>query len=266
MIQESLPEFDPRTPADARVYGFLIGGKDSLAVDRDVAESLLLMEAKVDRWRMPAVENRRFMKRAVRFFVKEGLTQILDLGCGMPTRANVHQLARVVNEEVKVAYVDYDPVVISHYRALVHGLSDTVVVQEDVRHPERVLNHPEITSLLDFDRPVGVLMAGLLHLIRDDEGPGRIVAHVREAMVPGSLLAVSCLTSEGPAPHALSAFRQVFQQVREPLVLRSRTAIRSFLHGFEQVEPGMVDAAAWRPERPELRPSGWIVAGVARRP
>jgi SAM-dependent methyltransferase len=266
VIQQSLPEFDPKTPTDARVYACLLGGKDNFAVDRDVADLLLSVADRIDRWRMPAVENRRFMKRAVRFFARAGITQIIDLGCGMPTRANVHDLARVVDEGVKVVYVDHDPVVVTHYRALLHSVPDTAVLQADVRDPARLLAGPEITGLLDLRRPVGVLMAGLFHLIRDEDEPLRIVAEISEAMAPGSLFALSCLTDEGPDPQAVALFREAFKQIREPLALRSRAAIASFFDGLELLEPGLVDAAHWRPDDADLPPSRWLVAGVARRP
>src|SRR5688572_19514005 len=169
MVEESIPGFDPATPADSRIYDYIIGGKDNFAADRGVADNLREVFKEAAPRMFPAVENRRFLKRAVAYLLSIGIRQFLDVGCGLPTRRNVHQIVQEVDPQGPVVYVDHDPVVITHYRALLSHDSSATVIHADALRPRDILLHPEVRSRLDFDQPVGVLLVGLLHLITDEE-------------------------------------------------------------------------------------------------
>jgi len=264
MVDESIPVFDPATPADARIYDYLVGGKDNFAADRGVAENLRKVFKDTPPQMFPAVENRRFLKRAVAYLLSVGIRQFLDVGCGLPTRRNVHQIVQAVDSRAPVVYVDHDPVVITHYRALLSHDSSATVIHADARRPMEILLHPEVKSRLDFDRPVGILLVGLLHLIADEEDPAGIVAQFRDAMSAGSHLALSHLTDEGPDPEAVAQFISMFAHAREPMILRQRAHIRSFFDGMDLVEPGLVDGANWHPDG-IAEPSRWLMAGIGRK-
>ena len=260
--RDPLPSgLDPHTPTDTRLYDFATGGKDNFAADRATAEALFAANPVQS---LPPLENRRFLRRAVRFLLREGVRQFLDLGCGMPGRGNVHELAHSVDPQAAVAYIDYDPVVVSHYSALLKGVPTATVIHADARGPDDVLKHPEVTTLIDFDRPIGLLMTALLYTIPDDQDPYGLVAHYRDALAPGSHLVLSHYTGDGKTGEQLSAFQAVIDRLREPVRLRSQAETERFFDGFELVEPGVVTAPDWRPDRPHLEASGWLLAGVAR--
>ena len=151
--EPALPEFDPAIPVIARVYDAATGGKNHLPADREVFEKMRNLFGR-DRWVTPATENRRFLRRAVRYLLNAGVRQFIDIGCGMPSRVNVHDIVHGVDPTAKVVYIDYDPLVVTHYRALVHALPAATVFQADVRQPENILSHPELTELIDFAEPV----------------------------------------------------------------------------------------------------------------
>ncbi|MFI0452136.1 SAM-dependent methyltransferase [Actinomadura sp. 6N118] len=264
-MSSSDEKFDPSTPADARIYDYIIGGKDHYGPDRGVAEGLPEGPWGDDVERRPAVENRRFLRRAVRFLLDEGIRQFVDIGCGLPTRTNVHDLAHDADPAARVLYVDHDQVVVNHYRALLSSSSTATVISADARQPGEILGRIRETSFIDLERPLGVLLVGLLHLMADEDDPAGVVARYRDAVVPGSYLVMSHLTGEGQDPEHVAQFTAMFQSAREPMVMRSRERIRSFFDGLDLVEPGMVDAPDWRPNRPFPKPSGWLVAGVARK-
>lgn len=267
MGETSLPEFDPTIAADARVYDFLIGGKDHFAVDREVGAALVSKKGITGRWRYPAVENRRFLERAVRYLLDVGVRQFIDVGCGMPMdKDNVHQIAHEADPATRVVCVDYDPVVFVHYRTLLDGSPVARTIQADARRPKEILDHPGVTSLIDFTRPVAVLLVALLHHIPDEDDPEGVVACFRDAVPSGSFLAISHMTSDGPPPEAVEEFVGVFDKVRESMTVRPRSRIRGFFTGLELVDPGLVDGAAWRPDQDQAPPSTWLAAGVARKP
>ena len=258
----SLPQgVDPGIPNDTRMYDYALGGKDNFAADRAAAQKLY--EA-IPVASLPPGENRRFMRRAVRHLLKQGVRQFLDLGCGLPGRGNVHQLVGTADPEATVVYVDYDPVAVSHYRALLTGSATTAAVHADVRKPGDLLAHPDVTRLIDFDRPVGLLMISLLYLIPDDADPAGIVAGFHDALAPGSHLALSHYTGDGQSPEALAAFASGVERMREQVTLRTTAEITELFAGFDLLDPGVVPAPDWRPDRPYQPPSGWLLAGVGR--
>jgi hypothetical protein len=254
---------DTTTANPARVYDALLGGKDHYPVDRAAADAILNASPQA---RQGARENRAFLQRAVRYLAAEaGIGQFLDIGTGLPTQGNVHQIARQVTPDARVVYVDHDPVVHAHANALLANNSPTTLaVLADLRQPEAILDHPGVRRLLDFARPVGVLLVAVLHFIRDSEDPAGIVARLRDAMAPGSYLVLSHATGDFH-PQAGAKVTVVYQRASGPLVLRPRAAIQRFFDGFDLVEPGLVQPADWRPDPGPTSPSaGGFYSGVGR--
>ncbi|MFF4990312.1 SAM-dependent methyltransferase [Streptosporangium saharense] len=257
---------DVNTPSVARLYDYYLGGKDNFPADRLAAEEIL---ASVPQVRTAAKENRAFLGRAVRFLAREGIDQFLDIGTGLPTQGNVHEVAQEINPEARVAYVDHDPIVLAHARALLRGAKGEVrVVSGDLRRPEEILESPEIRDHLDPSKPVALLLVAIMHFITEAEDPRRIVATLRDALPSGSYLVLS----HGTHDDRLEAARkgtEVYKRASSPLVLRSRTDIRQLFDGFDLVRPGLVWLPEWRPDDFPIYddPSeSLIVCGVGKKP
>ncbi|MFF5207084.1 SAM-dependent methyltransferase [Streptosporangium sp. NPDC000396] len=257
---------DINTPNVARLYDYYLGGKDNFAIDRAAAEEILAVAPEV---RIAARENRAFLGRAVRFLSETGIRQFLDIGTGLPTRGNVHEVAHEIAPDARIAYVDNDPIVLTHARALLrdtHG--EVTVTSGDLRQPEEILKSPEIQEQLDFSQPVAVLLAAIMHFVTAAEDPRRIVATLRDALPSGSYLVLSHGCRDTRAA-AVSKGTQVYRRASSPLVLRSRQEILELFDGFELVEPGLVWLPEWRPEdfSPYDDPAqALILCGVGRKP
>jgi hypothetical protein len=241
-----LPLIDTGTPNVARIYDYWLGGKDNFEADRVAAEQILLQ---MPGQRKSALENRRFLRRAVRFLAGEaGIDQFLDIGVGLPTQGAVHEVAHELNPRARVAYVDYDPVVVSHGNALLATPNLSVVVQEDIRRPRELLANPVIRQHLDFGRPVAVMLMAILHFVSDDDDPDAITAMLRDALVPGSYLVISHVCQELlPDKAAAERAKKIYEQASERIQARGTKQIRGFFGDFEVVEPGLVAKHAWRP-------------------
>jgi SAM-dependent methyltransferase len=237
---------DIRTPNIARMYDYWLGGKDNFAADRAAAEQIIAISSEPGVLR-DVRENRAFLGRAVRAVAGRGIRQFLDIGAGLPTQQNVHQVAKQVNPDSHVVYVDYDPVVCTHGRALLAGNDGVAFVQADARNPRELVADPEVTDLIDFTKPVAVLLVAVLHLIRDADDPARTVAELRSLMAPGSYLILSHISTE-PRPVEVAKAAAVYENATAGLVPRSRDQILAFLDGFELWEPGLTNAPSWRPE------------------
>ncbi|HET8683651.1 MAG TPA: SAM-dependent methyltransferase [Micromonosporaceae bacterium] len=232
-------------PSPARLYDYVLGGVHNFAVDRRLYDQVVTVMPDL----VPhARASRAFMRRAVRFCVEAGLRQFLDLGSGIPTRGNVHEVVQHAAPGARVMYVDIDPVAVAHSREILAGNSLARVIQADLRQPEAILNHPDVRSLLDLDQPVAVLMVNVLHFVV--EYPGHIVAAFRDAMVPGSYLAVSHLTAE-TRPTEVAEGLEMSNRRGVEAVPRTRAEVERLFAGFELVEPGLVWAHEWRPDRPQ---------------
>ncbi|WP_431900096.1 SAM-dependent methyltransferase [Nonomuraea sp. bgisy101] len=231
---------DPSVPNVARMYDYYLDGKNNFAADRAAAEQILQLFPET---RRSAKENRAFLGRAVRHLVSQGVDQIVDLGSGLPTQGNTHESA----PGARVVYVDYDPVVCAHGRALLADGTNVDILHGDVREPGKLL--VELGELIDFRRPVAFLMLAVLHFLPDTEAYP-VVGALREASVPGSHLVISHAIDAKPdtTPEAL----QIYERATASLRLRTEEEIRRFFDGYELVEPGLVFPKDWRPEQPPL--------------
>jgi hypothetical protein len=242
---------DPTVPSTARMYDFWLGGKDHFAVDRTAALEVSEAAPEV---RMMAMENRKFLRRAVRYLAAEAdIAQFLDIGTGLPTQGNVHQIAQQVNPDARVVYVDNDPMVLAHSRALKTG-GNTAVIEADLRDPAVILDHPRTLELIDFRQPLAVLLVAVLHFIGGDDNPYAIVGSVCDALPPGSHLVVSHATSGILSGDSADKVADHYRKnVASGSTLRDRDEILRLLTGFELVEPGLVQVPHWRPMNPDRR-------------
>ncbi|MFC0042411.1 SAM-dependent methyltransferase [Actinomadura rayongensis] len=257
-------ELDVSRATAARMYDYYLGGKDNFAADREAAEAVLSAAPEV---RPIAVENRRFLQRAVRYLAREaGIRQFLDLGTGLPTQGNVHEIAQAEAPDARVVYVDSDPIVLVHARALLAGTGTTAVLTADLRDPETVLGDPQVRSLIDFDEPVAVLLAAVLHFVPDVDEPHRLVRQYVGATAPGSHLLVSHVTGD-TRPASAGGAEKAYRNTANPATLRSLPDIERFFDGLELVEPGVVPVPEWRPDAGTVPAENiWMYGGVARKP
>ncbi len=255
---------DTTTPNPARIYDALLGGKDNFPADRAAAHAILNAAPQA---RQGASDNRGFLQRAVHYLAAEaGIGQFLDIGTGLPTRGNVHQVAQAVAADARVVYVDHDPVVHAHADALLADHTTTIAVLADLREPDAILSHPEVQRVLDLTRPVAVLLVAVVHFINDAEDPAGIIARLRDAIAPASFLVLSHATADFH-PDQAAKVTKVYRQASAPLVPRTGTQIQRFFEGFDLVAPGLVEPAVWRPdtEGPPGSGAGGFYAGVGRR-
>ncbi|MEU9975350.1 SAM-dependent methyltransferase [Streptomyces sp. NPDC051014] len=235
-------EIDTSKPHPARIYDYLLGGKDNYEVDRQAGDQLAAVAPEV--W-ISVRANRGFLQRAVRHVIDSGVRQILDVGTGLPTSPNVHEIAQEAEADVRVAYVDNDPIVKAHADALLNRAGTTSIVLADLRDPKSVVEHPEVRRIIDFDQPVALFLVAILHFIRDAEEPERIVATLRDALPAGSFLVLSHATDDFAERSAAQA---IYNNATASMNLRPRARVEQFFEGFELVEPGLVQVPFWRPE------------------
>jgi hypothetical protein len=243
-------EIDTSRPHPARMYDYYLGGKDNYEVDRDAAQRVIDLAPEL----IPmARANRAFMHRAVRFLAESGIRQIIDIGTGIPTAPNTHQVAHEVSPDVRVAYVDNDPIVATHAGAHLVGMGNTGFFLADLRDPQSVLSHPTIGKLIDFDQPVGLMLMAILHFIQDDEDPAGLVAAYRDALPAGSYLVLTHSTADFHlADPKWAAARDIYRDrgATAPLTLRPHEQVLHFFDDLELLEPGLVQAPLWRPDGP----------------
>jgi hypothetical protein len=265
------PGIDVTKPNIARVYDAFLGGKDNFAADRAVVEATLKMLPDAA---TGAKANRAFLRRVVRFLAGEaGIGQFLDIGSGLPSQGNVHEIAREVSPAARVAYIDSDPVVLRHAQALLARGPSVQVVTADLRRPAEILGSAQVRELIDFGRPVGLLMLAILHHIPDEEGPASIVARFREAAAPGSYLAISSFRMPGPGhPREAAGARAVQDLFNASLgtgLWRQHEEILQWFGDWELLESGLVPLRQWRPDIARLdgrsSPYHGFVGGVARK-
>jgi S-adenosyl methyltransferase len=267
------PGVDPETPSPARLYDYFLGGTDNFPADRAAAEKI--------RARMPeladaAWANRGFHQRTALWLAgSRGIRQFIDIGSGLPTPNNTHQAVQKAAPDARVVYVDHDPLVRAYASALLTGDGSTRFVAADLRDPDRVLTDPGTRELIDFGRPVGLLMTAVLHFVADGSDPRGLVARYLAALAPGSYLALSHVTADQKPPAAVQALQDAYADATEQLYPRTRAEVARFFGGLELVPPYEGAARAvtyvgeWGAEDPELADSDgsrWTYGGVARRP
>ncbi|QHC24488.1 SAM-dependent methyltransferase [Streptomyces sp. GS7] len=268
-IQPQSSTVDVSIPSVARMYDYYLGGKDNYAVDREACEELSKV---VPSTQVLAINNRRFLRRVVRWLAQEhGIRQFVDHGSGLPTQDNVHQVAQQIDPDSRVVYVDNDPIVLAHGRALLEENENTAVIQADMRDTEGIFGHPEVERLIDLKEPVAALFVSVLHCIPDADDPAALVRRVAERLVPGSFLVVCQLVSEDAATRDfVTEFMRVSTHGNWGRV-RQEYELRAFLDGLEIQEPGLVEVSTWLPDASDVGPKQltkeWIeFGGVARKP
>lgn len=258
------PEVDTSKPSVARVYDAVLGGKDNFAADRAVLA--LAQEAFPDGGQAAHI-NRALLGRAVRYMAREGISQFLDLGSGLPTVRNTHEIAQAVNPAARVVYVDNDPIVLAHGRALLAGDTSTLVVTADLLEPDVVMSTPEVGELLDLSRPVGLILNAVIHHVLDAEKPYDAVARYKELLAPGSYLLLTHFSNYSEEARGLE---QVLLRKLGRGQLRNKEEITRFFDGFDLVQPGIVHLPEWHPDEPVTYPldiSGLLyLGGLARKP
>jgi S-adenosyl methyltransferase len=258
------PQVDIHKPSTARVYDAILGGKDNFPWDRAVAEQVL---AAFPEAAISATLNRQVLERAVRYLSEQGIDQFLDVGSGLPTARNTHEIAQELNPRAHVAYVDNDPIVLAHGRAQLVDDAVTTVVTADIRQPDTILANPSITGFLDFARPIGLVLNGVVHHLNDDEDPHGVVVKLTSALPAGSYLQLTHFSTAAPAAAALE---QVLLKSIGSGRMRSRDEITAFFDGLDLVEPGIVFLPEWRPDRPVSHPlevgAQLLLGGMARKP
>jgi hypothetical protein len=260
-------DVQPDRPSAARLYDYLLGGYHNFAADRAVADRLVQLFPEVG---LAARVNRAFLRRAVTFLVEQGCEQFLDLGSGIPTVGNVHEIAQGLDPSARVVYVDIDSVAVGHSQALLQGNDQAVAIEADARDPTAILEHPDVQGLLDLDAPLAVLMVALLHYVLDDDVAYRLVATVRDRVAAGSYLAIAHSEARVEPEELTEDLTITFHQASQA---KDRTfdEVSRFFEGWALVPPGLVRTPLWRPEGPDdllldEPQRGLTLAGVAYKP
>jgi SAM-dependent methyltransferase len=244
-------------PNIARVYDYLLGGSHNFATDQEAATQFLA------RWPDAPVTmraNRAFLGRAVRYLAGQaGIRQFLDIGSGIPTMGNVHEIAQQAAPDARVVYVDNEEVAVLHSRAILARNTNAIAIQADLRHPAEILGNPQLSDLLDLSQPVALLLVAVLHFFPDSEAPAALVAELRQTLAPGSYVVISHGTTDDQAPHVAEAMGH-YNQTTAPFQPRSYAAIRAFFDGLELVDPGLVVVPLWRPDQDQDTTDDWQVA------
>lgn len=256
-----MPPFD--APSPARVYAYLLGDRvNSYPVDQQAAEAVLTIAPEM---RSLAAENRRFLRHAVQLACDDGVCQFLDLGTGMPTQDNVHEVAQRTDPAARVVYVDNDPTVTAHARAILEDDDQTAYLAADLRDVTSVLEAPETRDLIDPAKPTAVLLVAVLHFVQDADDPAGLVRAYLNAMPPSSFLVLSHVTSTGTDPRVQERIHSVYGKTRNPLQLRTEKEILDLFGGLNLLEPGLVDVAQWpHPTGDEPGPLR-VIGAVARK-
>jgi hypothetical protein len=249
------------------VYDYWLNGSHNFAIDRELATKV---EQVIPGIRDGVRINRSFLRRAVLFMVDSGIRQFLDIGSGIPTVGNVHEVAQRADSECRIVYVDRESVAVAHSEMLLEGNDRAAAIRANLRDVEDVLDHPETRRLLDFTQPIGLLMVALLHFVPDSWDPVGILGRYRDRLAPGSYLALSHGTNDGN-PAGLTEMVRLYQNTPEPLYPRSHEEVLRLFAGYELVEPGLVGCAQWQPSGPgDVSDNGevnmMIYGGVGHKP
>jgi hypothetical protein len=263
---------DTGRPTPARIYDYLLQGTNYFQVDRFAAEQILKAAPEI---RDAAWSNRGFHQRAAKWIAQQGVRQFIDIGSGLPTVGNTHDVVLKVIPAARVVYVDNDPMVELHSRALLAGGGAISVICADLREPDAILDHPALRKVIDFSEPVGLLMTGVMMFVSDTSDPWALVSRYTGALASGSYLSLSHLTDDYKPPAAAEGFRAVFDTATEHMYFRSKAKVERFFQGLELVppyqgaEPGVTFTGLWGAEEVQMADSDgsrWLYCGVARKP
>jgi hypothetical protein len=244
--EEYVPDFDISKPTIARVYDAILGGKDNFAADREGAAAYM---NHVPNSREVAIDNRKGLEKGVAYMAKHGIDQFLDIGAGLPTMRNTHQVAQEINPEAKVVYVDNDPIVLAHGRALLASNDSTTIVTADLRDPESILDHPDVKKVIDFDRPIGLMVVGLFMHFHDAENPGAWVKTLLDACPSGSYLLMTDFADTGEEQQ--KAIEKAGLEALGNGWIRKPEKILAHFQGLPLVEPGLEWVPRWFPGEPD---------------
>jgi len=260
-------DFQIERPSAARIYDYYLGGYHNFEIDRNIGDKFVAVFPDLI---VSAYVNRNYLRRVAEFIVDQGVNQFLDLGSGIPTAGNLHEIVRRHNPAARVVYVDLDPIAVAHSEAILTGDEQTAVILADLCDAETILNHPKVQGLLDFSQPVGLFAVAALHFVQEEERVLRALNVYREALVPGSYLAVSVWTFDDAPEETRTQYMEINKPMATPGKARSRDQVERYFEGFELVDPGLVHSPLWRPEGPDdlmLEDPGRSLtwAGVGRR-
>jgi hypothetical protein len=244
--EQAPPELNTAVAHPARRYDYWLGGKDNFAADRESGDAVAAAFPTV---RTAAIENRRFLRRAVAYLVREaGIRQFLDIGTGLPSANNTHQVAQGIAPESRIVYVDNDPLVLVHARALLTSTPEgrTTYLDADIRSPEKILGHPDLKATLDLDHPIGLMIVAVMHFVPDSDAPYESVAKLVSAMPSGSYLTITHATNDYMPPETSAAVNEADTRPRVPFQFRSKAEFARFLEGTDLIDPGVVSVAEWR--------------------
>ncbi|GAA1737237.1 SAM-dependent methyltransferase [Luedemannella helvata] len=266
-VEERAPVgIDVSVPHSARIYNFWTGGKDNFAADRAMAQAI---EGAIPSIRAMAMANRDFVLRAVEYLSREaGIRQFIDIGTGIPASPNVHETAQAIAPGSRVVYVDNDPIVLAHARALLvsNSLGSTAYIDGDLRDPASILDTPQLRTTVNLDEPVALLLVAVLMLVREEDNPLAAVRSFLDKLAPGSYVVITHPTGDFDPP-AMKTVVETATHGGMTFVARSREQVEEYFAGWEFVEPGVVPVLAWRPEdRPDDEYAAYYWAGVARKP
>jgi S-adenosyl methyltransferase len=264
---------DPSKPAPARIYDYLLSGENNFQSDRDAADRITAVVPEI---RDCAWANRGFHQRAAKWIARRGIRQFIDIGSGLPTVRNTHEVVQEVDVQCRVVYVDNDPMVREQAGELLRGRADVRVILGDLRDPDGVLANPDLCALIDFSQPAGLLMTAVMHFVADEYDPHGLLARYLDKLAPGSYLALSHLTDDQKPPRAVKEFRRVFDHATEQIHFRPRPEIERFFAGLELVSPyrpgtrgRLVYAGDWGAVDPALADSDgsrWLYCAVGKLP
>ncbi len=248
-MEQGPPGVDVSQPNPARMYDYALGGAHNFAVDRDAFDRLAEIDPDAP---LVGRTNRAFLRRAVRYCLGRGVRQFLDLGSGIPTEGNVHEIAQTAAPDARVVYVDNEPVAVSHTRQILRGNDLADIVPADMRDVREVLAAPETRRQLDLDQPVALMMVAVLHYVSDQDDPAAVIAAYREHLPPGSVLVLSHTTSDQANPELVAELERLFSDSPNPVTHRTEAEVRALLAGTQLVDPGLVWTPLWRPDGREL--------------
>ncbi|HEY1297526.1 MAG TPA: SAM-dependent methyltransferase [Chloroflexota bacterium] len=232
-------------PNVARMWDYFLGGYHNFAIDRQAAERAIELYPDMP---LVAKVTRAFLRRTVRFLLEQGIDQFLDIGSGMPTAGNVHEITQRINPAARVAYVDIDPVVIAHSQAILRDVGHAIAVQADVRRPHEVLMRPEIREFLDFSRPIGVLAIAILHFVPDKAEARSVLQNMAEGVTAGSLVVLTHATADAVDTAIAEAGEQNYRRANAPFHFRTHAEVAGLMEGLQLVAPGLVYLPQWRPD------------------